>query len=69
MLILFRSAAVTHADMVVWRQFHADFSMRAIPRLPKIWHFGFGVLSLLPSSAIMLDLKLCLSTQILCCLD
>lgn len=68
MLILFRSAAVTHADMVVWRQFHADFSMRAIPRLLKIWHSGFGVLSLFPNSAIVMDLKLCLSTQT-CCLD
>lgn len=35
MLILLRSAAVTHADIVVWRQFHADFSMRAIPKASK----------------------------------
>lgn len=57
--------------MQIWLfedDFMSDFSMRAVPGLQKIWNFGFGVLSLFPSSAIILDLKLCSNTQTLCCL-
>lgn len=49
--------------------FVSDFSMRTVPRLQKIWHFGSGVLILFPSSALILNLKLYSSTQSLCCLD
>lgn len=48
---------------VIEDDFMAAFNIRAILRFQKIKYFGFGLLSLVPSSAAILDLELCSSTR------
>lgn len=48
--------------VVIEDDFVSDFGMRAMLRFQKIKYLGFGVLGLVPSSAVILDLELCSST-------